>query len=975
MKLRLERLEERTLLAADISVVQVDGEPRAVGEEATRWIHVYSDEAAEVNVQSLLTNELENPRWRRFDTYGKEFGSVSDGGERVLGFPGVAGGQQIGDFNGDQVDDVLMRLAPTKYVVVYGGVEEGLDLRNLESLEVCEDACSHIGPTIRTPLPPVSSIQPPPEFQRLGDINGDGFEDIALTRIGEEGVSLAIVYGSPALKWHDTITIGELPTPHISIVDGASEINDVGDVNGDGLGDVVIGPWGWCCNWLNNFVTESAHLLHGSSAFEPNTRTSLDALLASDPLSQAHGKVERPASVGDFNGDGYADYLFESIGGQWDSRRGIELFFGSDHGKLMSSSVPDIGRDGLSGRRVFEAADDFNGDGLSDLLFSFTGSDCDCGASGRPFVTGGLQVVYGRPHDPSENSEVTNTARTVFLLDRQSPYLDALQPGFATFLDVDGDQFADIGFNVHNYWLGRTNGLIVIRGSETPKDIDFGHVYFASSAFDGHEVYGFRDVAVPSNSHFDLNADGITDFLRRNRVIIGDRVTGVAGAGDVDQNILVNARRSVTYEVAGTLKENAKHIETTVFAPGEEELLFANNVVSPREGVLLNVEITEQKAEGDQAELDISITNRGPHNAKGVRLSETLTDGLTDVTWHRSVQLFPDEIQLDKLDPGVGTSLSPTQWVNGNWLWELETFLSDGLLQRYFGTSEVYDLVGERVGSAGDLNSDGYDDIFVDVLTSTSVPPIIGQRQSLLFYGSPEFAESGFGSPEPRPVISAEISNAGDINHDGYDDTFDVDFSTRTAHITFGGPIVDGHEQTQGVIQFVFPYGFAPSLSPNAASGFDVNGDGIEDLLIGGVGVRQFRASTAYLILGRSVPNTEGTGDLIDTLDVPVGSTITYTIRGTKQNDAALSGTAQLHVDESQIDLESQVKVATLGPVTIPGDIDQDGTVGFADFLILSANFGQSPSDRDEGDLNGDQTVDWEDFLILSRNFGRSTQP
>lgn len=52
----------------------------------------------------------------------------------------------------------------------------------------------------------------------------------------------------------------------------------------------------------------------------------------------------------------------------------------------------------------------------------------------------------------------------------------------------------------------------------------------------------------------------------------------------------------------------------------------------------------------------------------------------------------------------------------------------------------------------------------------------------------------------------------------------------------------------------------------------------------------------------------------------------------------------------------------------IIGDINGDGRVDFADFLILSDNFG---SESEDGDLNGDGKVDFADFLLLSDNFGK----
>ena len=58
----------------------------------------------------------------------------------------------------------------------------------------------------------------------------------------------------------------------------------------------------------------------------------------------------------------------------------------------------------------------------------------------------------------------------------------------------------------------------------------------------------------------------------------------------------------------------------------------------------------------------------------------------------------------------------------------------------------------------------------------------------------------------------------------------------------------------------------------------------------------------------------------------------------------------------------------------ILGDADGDGEVGFADFLILSSNFGKS---NDvvfaDGDFDSNGEVDFADFLILSQAFGQQS--
>ena len=54
------------------------------------------------------------------------------------------------------------------------------------------------------------------------------------------------------------------------------------------------------------------------------------------------------------------------------------------------------------------------------------------------------------------------------------------------------------------------------------------------------------------------------------------------------------------------------------------------------------------------------------------------------------------------------------------------------------------------------------------------------------------------------------------------------------------------------------------------------------------------------------------------------------------------------------------------------GDLDGNGTVEFADFLILSGNFGTGVASHSEGDIDCNGMVEFADFLVLSGNFGNN---
>jgi len=54
------------------------------------------------------------------------------------------------------------------------------------------------------------------------------------------------------------------------------------------------------------------------------------------------------------------------------------------------------------------------------------------------------------------------------------------------------------------------------------------------------------------------------------------------------------------------------------------------------------------------------------------------------------------------------------------------------------------------------------------------------------------------------------------------------------------------------------------------------------------------------------------------------------------------------------------------------GDLDGNGIVDFADFLVLSGNFGNEVPSHMEGDIDCNGIVEFADFLVLSGNFGNT---
>jgi len=97
--------------------------------------------------------------------------------------------------------------------------------------------------------------------------------------------------------------------------------------------------------------------------------------------------------------------------------------------------------------------------------------------------------------------------------------------------------------------------------------------------------------------------------------------------------------------------------------------------------------------------------------------------------------------------------------------------------------------------------------------------------------------------------------------------------------------------------------------------------------------------------------------------DSPGGETSIVYLSDVRLYNNALSG--------SEVAGLAGVEVSECNPNTL-GDVDGSGDVAFADFLILSQNFGQTATDHTTGDIDCSGDVAFADFLVLSQNFGQT---
>ncbi|MEL6476150.1 MAG: tandem-95 repeat protein [Pseudomonadota bacterium] len=445
-----------------------------------------------------------------------------------------------------------------------------------------------------------------------------------------------------------------------------------GDVNGDGVDDVVVSAPSTSAN--NNFRSGQSFVVFGNAAGLPvqidvSELDGTDGFLLSgiDPFDDTGFAL---AAAGDFNGDGIDDLIFgaanadqNSLGNQT-SEGEAYVVFGTDQGFPRELIFSDL--DGTNGFLItginvgdmtgdaVSSAGDIDGDGAADIAITAPGSDINGTYSGQTTILFGGSD-FGASFDLRD---VDGTNGFVF----NGPSLSLSGTSVTSISDLNGDGISDLAIGAPGSSVSPPGLVFVGFGDDGD---GFGRAFeisdfSAGSGFILSGVDAFDNVGESIADAGDFNGDGINDLLIGNP------------AGEPDGQETGDDR-------------------------GEVFVLFGSDLGFP----------TALTVDDLTGATGLRITGLNPGDALGDSV-----DGVGDVNGDGVDDILIGASLADPLGYATGQSYlvfgDDGGFPNG-----IDLATLDGTNGYIFNGQTVGGIAGRSVAGAGDVNGDGVNDLII----------------------------------------------------------------------------------------------------------------------------------------------------------------------------------------------------------------------------------------------------------------------
>jgi hypothetical protein len=362
------------------------------------------------------------------------------------------------------------------------------------------------------------------------DVNGDGIADVI---VGAPGESAAyVIFGRNGSTFADSISVSRLDGSNGFRIGGVLNgrlgysVAGAGDVNGDGIGDVVVS------NGAANAGV--AYVLFGSGGgFAPNVDAAAlnggnGFAIGGAGTNQGYFQV---GGAGDVNGDGFADLIV----GSPNAAAAYVVFGGSG----FAASVDVNSLDGANGLRLTgpagsffgngaAGAGDVNGDGFADVIVGapMASTDSTNNQAGKTYVVFGKAGAFA----PSLSVASLNGSNGGFqIYGAASGDRSGWSVGAAS--DINGDGINDLAigapYSRYNGTAAGASYVVFGHAGAFPSPINLSGNPVMPNHLDGSN--GFQLVGVTGDMSGwtvgggDVNGDGADDLF------IGARLATVSG--------------------------------------------------------------------------------------------------------------------------------------------------------------------------------------------------------------------------------------------------------------------------------------------------------------------------------------------------------------------------------------------------------------------------------------------------------------
>ncbi|PKH52611.1 hypothetical protein CXF68_18730 [Tenacibaculum sp. Bg11-29] len=740
----------------------------------------------------------------------------------------------LGDVNGDGIDDIIIG-AP--------GINDGATLRVGEAYVIFGatgittasiDVNNLTGLNGFTVRGLSTSDEIGIAVSSAGDINDDGINDVL---IGSSG-KVIVIFGN---------TTGFLPVYTITDINGVNGIiledtlllgkfgeslSNIPDVNNDGINDVIIG---------SPNSTGNAYVFYGGSTIGNTDAASLNGTngFKIEGFSQSSsGQVLNVGNAGDINDDGIEDIVLgfpNYDDGETNSGR-VAVVFGNS---LGFSSVLSLSS--LNGVNGFIVTNDIKYDNFGKTVGDakdFNGDGIDDFAitsANKAYVVFGKTTLFS---SLIKISDILITDKFVFNagwfrnIDQISD-IDGLS-------DVNNDGITDLVIS-SPHWSGfaKSGSVYVLYGGtslpSTMGSMDINGV-------NGYHVfddvrYSYKGFGVSVSNAGDFNNDGTNDFIVGERINLSHVYNKIGGAHVFFGNTFVDI---------------IDNIAPIINCPSTSQELYANSVLPNYINLLSSV------SDNSSYNTDMQYTQT-PSEGTLITSNTNVEITVTDESGNTSSCSFMVTLKTTTAEINCATTNFSVNNLNG----------TNGIV--IYG-EDPHSETGYDVNTAGDVNGDGIDDFIVvakgdtvnftgpysayhiDVRggvyiifgTSSGFPPNIDLEYLNGINGFKINNDNLLHTSTSSDIQFFKADTAGDINNDGFDDIIIGTPNSRgpsgssrvgSAYVVFGKS--SGFSADFDLATLNGTNGFTISgTGTNAYFGNDldnlgdVNGDNIDDIIV-----------------------------------------------------------------------------------------------------------------------------------------------